>query len=89
MIWLHDGPTAVRSEDGRYLINRAPQFGGPITYTLVETGKPWPPRRGELPGAPIRGWDGSRIVGVEREVPDTVEARAAAVRRLRDMVEVA
>lgn len=41
MKWTPDGPCAIKSEGGQFLINRAPQHGhvpkgGTITFTLVD-----------------------------------------------------
>lgn len=70
----------AQSEDGRFIISRAPaegfvRPGGTITYTLAER----PAGQGFAPVTP----PDTRIVAVERDVPNTHDDRLAAIARLK------
>lgn len=69
----------IVSDPPGFVINRA-NTGDRITYTAVKLGKPW----GGKPGDPPRGWTGSEILHVERDLdPDDSAARLAALDRCK------
>lgn len=90
MNWKPGGPLYLISDPAGFMINRA-TVNGNICYMAVKLGKPWSPRTGET--AP-RGWTGSKVLRVERNIdPWDEPARVAALLRCKaacaDFVEVA
>jgi hypothetical protein len=77
--WLHRGDY-LQTDDGRFVINKA-TVCGLICYTAVKLGKPW--RAGR--DGQSKGWDGSEILHVERELDPTDEAaRRDAIGRCKE-----
>lgn len=80
---IQAGPTIDSPEN--YLLSNPPGFAinrgdvcGRITYMAVRLGTPWK-------GEPGRGWDGSQILHVERELDPTDEAaRREAIGRCKE-----
>lgn len=86
MKWRRADDYYLESDPSGFVINRATVCGR-ICYTAVKLGVPWKVRHGET--AP-RGWDGSIILHVERDLdPDDDAARLAALDRCKAACEAA
>lgn len=74
--------TYMLSDPPGFAINKA-TVNGRICYMAVKLGTPWPRRAGDPPEP--RGWDGSEILHVERNLdPWDEPARKAALGRCKD-----
>lgn len=79
MKWIQRDDYHLASDPAGFVINRAGIER--IAYMAVRLGKPWAARPGET--AP-RGWDGSEILHVERDIDAADEpARRAAMERCK------
>lgn len=69
----------LASEPAGFIVSKAETGPRLLAYTAVALGKPWPLREGDREP---RGWDGSKILHVERGVDERDEAaqRAAIAR---------
>lgn len=86
MNWRQGGEYYQVSDPPGFIINRA-NTSGCICYMAVKLGKPWAVRYGETEP---KGWDGSDILHVERNLePWDEPGRRAALERCKAACEVA
>lgn len=93
MDWIKRGPNYMLSANpAGFAINKA-LVRGRVCYMAIKLGTPWKPRPGDPPEP--KGWDGSTIVHVERDVaPDNppkgtpeYDALSAAYQRCKEACE--
>jgi hypothetical protein len=84
--WIRGGNYYLKSDPEGFVINRA-NTGGRICYMAVKLGTPWRGRPGDTEP---RGWDGSTILHVERDLDPADDAgRLAALDRCKAACEAA
>lgn len=83
MEWNKRGANYMLSSPPGFAINKSTERGR-VTYCAVKLGTPWKPRANENLTEP-KGWDGSRVIHVERDMaPDQL---AAGLQRCKEACE--